>query len=186
MNTTRAMLWRYVVPEAEDQAARDAVFTRMQAQGLLPSAMSAISEPTLEAWRELTAPHRAWLVCAQTLEPQPELLGAALLTPWRHRVWEFDFTVFRPHFALAPLLARGVQAWAWEHAPCDSLMGLCPAPNRHAWRLAEAAGFTVLGRVPGACFVARGRQGQGKYVDGVLVCAQRFTPSPTQATVYGS
>lgn len=176
------MMWRYVVPEVEDQAARDAVFTRMEAQRLLPAAMSALDKPSLPAWRALTRPDRAWLLCAETVEPQPELLGAALLTPWRHRVWEFDFTVFRPHFALAPLLARGALSWTWEHAPCDSLMGLCPVSHRHAWRLAEAGGFEVLGHVPGACYVAK-KQG---CVDGVLVCARRFTPSPRHATVYGS
>ncbi len=48
-------------------------------------------------------------------------------------------------------------------------MGICPLPNRHAWRLAEACGFRVLARLPRACFYAR----KGNYVDGVLVLCTR-------------
>lgn len=178
--TTSTTRWDYSVPAPHDQAARDAVFLHMREQGLLPVAMCAVAEPTLDHWRELTRPDKAWLLRAAT--PGGELLGAALFTPWRHRTWEFDFTVFRPHFPLALPLARGALAWLWEHAPCDSLMGLCPATHRHAWKLAEAAGFAVLGRLPGACLVAS----RGRYVDGVLVCARRFTSPRDEAMLFHS
>jgi RimJ/RimL family protein N-acetyltransferase len=62
-------------------------------------------------------------------------------------------------------MARGGLGWAFENLNCSAVMGLCPAPNRHAWRLAEHCGFRVLGRLPQACLHAR----KNTWVDGVLV-----------------
>ena len=80
-------------------------------------------------------------------------------------MWEFDFTTFRDSARLAVPMARGGLAWAFGNLDCAAVMGLCPAPNRHAWRLAEQCGFRVLGRLPGACLHAR----KQRWVEGVLV-----------------
>ncbi|MDE7370169.1 MAG: hypothetical protein K2N07_00185, partial [Desulfovibrio sp.] len=76
---------------------------------------------------------------------------------------------FRESAALAPAMAAGGFAWIFRETECSGIAGICPVPNRHAWRLAGACGFRVLGRLPGACFYAR----KGRFVDGVLVSLSR-------------
>ena len=158
------MEFLYRVPADDDRVSRDEPFHRMQREGLLPFAMSAYAAPTLDDWRRVSAPSRCWMLRCENAD-SGELMGVALFTPWRWRVWEFDFTAFRASALHAVDMARGGFAWMFKHAPCDSIIGLCPVPNRHAWRLAEGCGFTVLGRIPGACRWAR----TDSIVPGVMV-----------------
>ncbi len=234
---------------AVSRAQRDAIFLRMQAEGLLNCAMSALAAPTLADWRRITSPRRGLLLCCHAAEdndprgksgpaaqprydltasPDPNgpdsqmvpcglyaselaanelsagmrpsrttqrssalaalsdatdpgaapMLGCALFTPRRGKVWEFDFTTFRPAAHLAVRMAHGGLAWAFAHLDCAAIAGLCPAPNRHAWRLAEACGFHVMGRLPQACWHAR----KQCHVDGVLVlCTPRDLAERTRA-----
>lgn len=141
--------FHYYVPPQEDMAARDEPFHRMAEEGLLPWAMSAFSNPTLEDWREISAASRCWMLRCEDLSGR--LLAVGLFTPWRGRVWEFDFTAFRCAFDRAVPMARGAFAWMFANAPCASIMGICPSRNRHAVRLAAACGFRMLGKIPGAC-----------------------------------
>ena len=98
------------------------------------------------------------------------MLSCALFTPCRGKVWEFDCTTFRTAARLAVPMAHGGLAWAFAHLGCAAIVGLCPTPNRHAWRLAEACGFRVVGRLPQACWHAR----KQRHVDGVMVlCTPR-------------
>ena len=230
------------------RALQDAIFKRMQAEGLLGCAMSALPAPTPEDWRRITSPRRGLLLCChaprqaerqkasasgacsdfadenapipfmvrpsapsgQSVLPAPwgksgqparsgqpeqsgqptgaepasrslaaatpeppqheDMLGCALFTPRRGKIWEFDFTTFRAGAPFAVPLAHGCLSWAFAHLDCAAVMGLCPAPNRHAWRLAEACGFQILGRLPQACRHARKK----RHVDGILVLC---TPS---------
>ncbi len=197
------------------RALQDAIFNRMQAEGLLGCAMSALSTPTLEDWRRITDPRRGLLLCCSaqrqakkgkpfiprrysvfadgdapiplqakqsgqsdqpaeaavlTAPRHEDMLGCALFTPRRGKVWEFDFTTFRAGAPFAVPLAHGCLGWAFAHLDCAAIMGLCPAPNRHAWRLAETCGFQILGRLPQACRHARKK----RHVDGILVLC---TPS---------
>ncbi|SCM73964.1 GNAT family protein [Desulfovibrio sp. 86] len=203
------MLFTYA--PSVSQAQRDAIFLRMQTEGLLGCAMSALAAPTLADWRRITSPRRGLLLCCHAAEsgdslghfafetvpvsthhsgekqsgpaaqpgdgptasPDPgtaSMLGCALLAPRRGKVWEFDFTTFRTAARLAVRMAHGCLAWAFAHLDCAAIAGLCPAPNRHAWRLAEACGFRVMGRLPQACWHAR----KQCHVDGVLVlCTPR-------------
>ena len=168
-----------------DQHARDAVFERMEAEGLTASAMSSLHKPTLAQWQSITAPERGVLLgcygpppesasaCASSPAP---LLACAMFSPRRGRVWEFDFTTFRQWARLAVSMAHGGLNWAFANLDCAAVMGLCPAPNRHAWRLAEACGFRVLGRLPGACLHTRKKT----WVDGVLVLC---TPQDLSAII---
>ncbi len=106
------------------------------------------------------------------------MLACALFTPRRGKVWEFDFTTFRIAARLAVRMAHGGLTWAFAHLDCAAIAGLCPAPNRHAWRLAEACGFRVMGRLPQACWHAR----KQCHVDGVLVlCTPRDLAERTTA-----
>lgn len=158
---------------APDQATRDQIFCRMAAEGLLGCAMSAFAAPTLEDWWRATNPALGLLLCCWPAagERSPAaMLACALFSPRRGKVWEFDFTTFRAAARLAVPMARRGLAWAFAHLDCAAVLGLCPAPNRHAWRLARACGFRVLARLPQACRHAR----KNRFVDGVLVCC---TPS---------
>ena len=165
---------RFCYAPIADQPARDAVFLRMQAERLTACAMSSVPNPTLEQWQHITAPTQGLLLgCYATQADRTshstaapaQLLACAMFSPRRGRVWEFDFTTFRSTAALAVPMARGGLGWAFENLNCAAVMGLCPAPNRHAWRLAERCGFRVLGRLPGACLHARKKT----WTDGVLV-----------------
>ena len=166
------MRFFYAVMQA--QPDRDAVFHRMQAEGLTACAMSSVPSPRLEQWRHITATEQGVLLGCYTADADQsspgtadpaQLLACAMFSPRRGRVWEFDFTTFRHAAALAVPMARGGLGWAFENLNCAAVMGLCPAPNRHAWRLAERCGFRVLGRLPAACLHARKKT----WTDGVLV-----------------
>ncbi len=165
----------FVLPAEQGGLApfRQALFTRMQQEGLLQAAMHAYQSPCLEDWLHLTQAANVQVLCCvaqgQEQDDMHRVRGVALLSPWQGRVWTFDFTAFRAHFAEAVAMCRGGLQWIFEHMPCDSVMGVSAISNRHAWRLAEKAGFSVLGSVPGACYVARKYQ----YQDGVLVLARR-------------
>ena len=146
-------------------AERDEPFHRMRREGLLGCAMYAFAAPTLEDWRRVTA-RGLLLRCEDTAG---RLLACGLFTPWRGNMLEFDFTTFRESASLAPAMAAGGFAWIFRETGCAGIAGICPLPNRHAWRLAGACGFRVLGRLPGACYYAR----KGGHVDGVLVALSR-------------
>ena len=47
---------RFTYAPIVDHCARDAVFERMEAEGLTACAMSSLLEPTLAQWRAITAP----------------------------------------------------------------------------------------------------------------------------------
>lgn len=152
---------------------RIAIYRQMKAEGLLPWAMSSITTPSLAYWLALTA-RRDGVVLLRCEDEAGRILGCGLFTRQPHRVWQFDFTAFRAGFAVAVEQARGGFQWAFDHLDCTSIMGVCPLPNRHAWKLAEACGFRVLARLPEACFYAR----KQKHVDGVLVlCTRRSLAS---------
>ena len=147
-----------------DKRGRAALFRQMEAEGLLPFAMSSRAQPDLADWLALTACRDGMvLLCCE--DETGQILGCGLFTRQPYRVWHFDFTAFRAGFSVAAQQARGGFAWLFKHQDCTSIMGVCPAPNRHAWRLASACGFRVLARLPKACWHAR----KGRYVDGVLV-----------------
>ena len=161
------MLFTYA--PAVSQAQRDAIFLRMQAEGLVNCAMSALAAPTLADWRRITSPRRGLLLCCyaadSTITDTGAMQSCALFTPRRGKVWEFDCTTFRAASRLAVHMAHGGLAWAFAHLDCAVIAGLCPVPNRHAWRLAEACGFRVMGRLPQACWHAR----KQRHVDGVMM-----------------
>lgn len=151
-----------------DKRGRAALFRQMEAEGLLPFAMSARAKPTLRDWLALTeqgAARRDGVALLRCEDAAGEILGCGLFTRQPYRVWHFDFTAFRAGFSVAAEQARGGFRWVFEHLDCTSIMGVCPLPNRHAWKLAGSCGFRVLARLPEACFYAR----KGKYVDGILV-----------------
>ncbi len=162
----------FALPQEEciSRSLRTKLFERMQKEGLLPFTMHAYANPTLEDWLELTHPQKGCLISAVPKGKErlcENMCAMALLTPLQGRLWSFDFTVFREHFSKAIPLSRGALPWIFAHLPCDALMGLSAKSNAHAWRLAQKAGFTILGHVPGACYMAK----KFCYEEGVLVLA---------------
>ncbi len=175
---------KYIYAVAPQEGAvsiqfRETLFQRMQEEGLLPYAMHAYTHPTKEDWLALTNPQKGWLLCCSADEKShmqaENVRGIAWLAPWQGRVWTFDFTAFREHFSEAVPMSKGALRWIFANVPCDSVMGISARSNRHAWRLAQRAGFQVLGEVEGACYMAR----KYRYEAGVLVMATRsaFTDS---------
>ncbi len=165
----------FILPQEQVNATplREALFARMQEEKLLRTAMHAYHNPCLQDWLTLSQSPQSLILCCMAQEHDQgdvqKVRGMALLSPWQGRVWSFDFTAFRAHFPEAASMCRGGLQWIFDNLPCDSVMGLSAISNRHAWRLAEQSGFSVLGTVPGACYVARKYQ----YQDGVLVLAKR-------------
>lgn len=173
--------YHYYVPTKDAQDMRDAIFYRMEKEALLSTVMAACDNPTLADWRQLTDPAKAWLLLCEHKE-HGHICGVGLFTPWRWRVWEFDFVTFAPQHTKqdirkkrtayaqeAVAMAKGGFAYMFAHAPVDSIIGVCPVTHRHAHRLATACGFTVMGKLAGACWIAK----QKRYVDGVMVALQR-------------
>lgn len=143
------MLMRY--RQCVGRRVRTAIYRQMEMAGLLSFAMSAWTKPTLKDWLALTT-RSDGVVLLRCEDESGQILGCGLFTRQPYRVWQFDFTAFRAGFAVAAQQARGGFQWVFEHLDCTSIMGVCPLPNRHAWKLAEACGFRVLARLPEACF----------------------------------
>lgn len=91
-----------------DDAGRKALFARMCREGLTGCAMYAWPYPREDDWLHLvSAPGRLLL---QATAPDGTVLACGLFSPWRGRIREFDFTVFRPAFPLAVPLSAGSSA----------------------------------------------------------------------------
>ncbi len=166
----------FVLPKNYEKM-REEIFIRMQDEKLLGACMHSVKNPSIDKWLDISAPHKGWLLCCVANHAKQhttnDLCGIAWFEPWHGRTWKFDFTAFRAHFSQAPIMSKGALAWMFEHAPCDSVIGLCPVSNAHAWRLASRSGFETLGKIPNACFQAR----KSQYEDGIFVLAskQSFT-----------
>ena len=152
----------FTYTEATTPEAKAAPFHKMEAEGLLPWAMSCIDNPTLERWLEITA--AGVLLCCND-EASSKLLGCAHFTQFQGTIWRFDFTAFHAGFHCAAQQAQGGFAHMFARHGASAIVGITPVQFRHAWGLAEACGFRVLGRLPGACWLAR----KQRFVDGVMV-----------------
>ena len=137
-------------------------FHKMAAEGLLPWAMSSFDAPTLETWLWVTA-HGVLLCCSDA--DTGDLLGCGHFTPFQGAVWRFDFTAFHAGFSYAAQQAQGGFDYMFQRHGASGIVGITPVQFRHAWQLAEACGFEIVTRLPGACWLAR----KQKYVDGVMV-----------------
>ena len=152
----------FIYTEVTTPEAKAVPFHKMKAEGLLPWAMSCIDNPTLERWLEITA--AGVLLCCND-EASGKLLGCAHFTAYQGTIWRFDFTAFHAGFHCAAKQAQGGFAHMFERHGASAIVGITPAQFRHAWGLAEACGFEIVTRLPGACWLAR----KQKFVDGVMV-----------------
>lgn len=156
-----------------DMAARSALLDRMLAEGLADATLYDVPAVDFrETWTDITSPDTAWLVEVRAYTVQrgsdtAPVAAIAWLNNFTGRTAMLHFCVFRDFQAQAEPIGRHVLRWVFGSGHFDSLMGLTPAPYRHALRLAQAIGFTPAGRVPGACHLVR----WGRHVDGILsVC----------------
>lgn len=153
---------KFIYTEATTLDAYVAPFQKMEAEGLLPWAMSCIDNPTLERWLEITA--AGVLLCCNDAKCSG-LLGCAHFTRFQGATWRFDFTAFHAGFSCAAQQAQGGFAYMFARHGASAIVGITPAQFRHAWGLAEACGFEIVTRLPGACWLAR----KQRFVDGVMV-----------------
>ena len=154
------MIFTYT--EATTLEAKAVPYHKMEAEGLLPWAMSCIDNPTLERWLEITA--AGVLLCCND-KASGKLLGCAHFTAFQGTIWRFDFTAFHAGFHCAAKQAQGAFAHMFERHGASAIVGITPVQFRHAWGLAEACGFEIVTRLPGACWLAR----KQSFVDGVMV-----------------
>ena len=148
--------------EAATPEAKAAPYQKMEAEGLLPWAMSCFTAPTLETWLKVTA-HGVLLCCTDA--DTGDLLGCGHFTTFQGSVWRFDFTAFRAGFHCAAQQAQGGFDYMFQRHGASAIVGITPVQFRHAWQLAEACGFEIVTRLPGACWLAR----KQRFVDGVMV-----------------
>lgn len=152
----------FTYTEATDLAACVAPFQKMEAEGLLPWAMSCFDAPTLDTWLRVTA-HGVLLCCTDAATG--DLLGCGHFTTFQGSVWRFDFTAFHAGFHCAARQAQGGFDYMFTQHDASAIVGITPVQFRHAWQLAEACGFEIVTRLPGACWLAR----KQRFVDGVMV-----------------
>lgn len=148
--------------EATTPEAKAVPFHKMEAEGLLPWTLSCFEAPTLETWLNVTA-HGVLLCCNDA--DTGDLLGCGHFTHFQGTVWRFDFTAFHAGFHCAAQQAQGGFDYMFKRYGTGAIVGITPVQFRHAWQLAEACGFEIVTRLPGACWLAR----KQKYVDGVMV-----------------
>ena len=103
-----------------------------------------------------------WTYAAFREDGRPLVLAA--VTGMTGKSGLAHFCYLRAGLAPAQLLAREWLLMLAEGG-MRSLLGLTPAPFRHALAFAESVGFRRLGRLPGACVLAARRN---RVCDGVL------------------
>lgn len=162
--------------EAQSPQTRTMPYRKMEAEGLLPWAMSCVDTPTLERWLGITA--RGVLLCCNDADTG-DLLGCGHFTRFQGAIWRFDFTAFHAGFACAAQQAQGGFAHMFGRHAASAIVGITPVRFRHAWGMAEACGFAVITRLPGACWLAR----KQRFVDGVMVMC---TPQTLRAAREGA
>lgn len=153
--------YRYV--QVTDANVRSALYSRMLDEGLADYAMSARHLDD-DGWLELTTPAPGNILLA-SVDILGHYHGTALFTQRDYNMWLFDFTSFRAGFHRAAEQARGAFAWIFERMKASCIYGVTPVQFRHAWALAEACGFEIAARLPGACWLAR----KQRFVEGVMV-----------------
>ena len=138
-----------------DKRGRAALFRQMEAEGLLPFAMSSRAQPDLADWLALTACRDGMvLLCCE--DETGQILGCGLFTRQPYRVWHFDFTASGRAFpwprnrraAVSPgcsSIRTARPSWASVRRPTATHGGWPPPALR------------VLARLPKACWHARKR-----------------------------
>lgn len=152
----------FTYTEATTPEAKAIPFRKADTEGLLPWAMSGFTAPTLETWLRVTA-HGVLLCCTDAATG--DLLGCGHFTTFQGSVWRFDFTAFHAGFHCAAQQAQGGFDYMFTQHDASAIVGITPVQFRHAWQLAEACGFEIVTRLPGACWLAR----KQRFVDGVMV-----------------
>ena len=153
----------YRYAQITEPAVRSALYARIIDEGIADYAMSA-RQLDESGWLELTQPAPGNILLA-SVDCLGHYHGTALFTKRDYNMWLFDFTSFRAGFHRAAEQARGAFAWIFGQANASCIYGVTPVQFRHAWRLAEACGFEIVTRLPGACWLAR----KQRFVDGVMV-----------------
>lgn len=125
----------------------------------------------------LLAPERAWVY---RIEMDGTVQGFFWCNGFSGRAAQVHFCFFRAGMSVARAAGRMALTFLLApqrgDAPLDTLLGVTPAPFRHALRLAADLGFTRIGVVPAGTRLAPGTPGgggAGRVVDVVLTVMTR-------------
>ncbi len=118
--------------------------------------------PDREEFIRIFSGEERWTYAAFAVDGRPLVLAAVRGITGKSGM--FDFCYFTAGLPCKERLARECLLMLREGG-MRSLVGLTPAPYRHALRFASRVGFARAGVVPGACvFASRG----GRVADGVV------------------
>lgn len=127
----------------------------------------------------LLAPERAWVY---RIEMDGTVQGFFWCNGFSGKAAQVHFCFFRAGMSVARAAGRMALTFLLApqraDAPLDTLLGVTPAPFRHALRLAADLGFTRIGVVPAGTRLAPGTPGgggAGRVVDVVLTVMTRET-----------
>ena len=129
---------------------------------------------------QLVAPGRAWLyridrvggVAGVGGVDVPDTVAYCWCNGFMGRIACIHFCIFRDGWAESVAIGRMATQFLLESVGQDgdpllhSLVGVTPAPYRHALALVDALGFRRVGRIPGAAVLVR--RGGRRVVDGVV------------------
>lgn len=150
-------------PAAVTDAELDRVWSTLCDDGLAPVVFHDGGVRSAADLRGLLAPHRAWCYLAQAVETP---LALCWLDGFTGRAARIHFCVLRAGLPRAEEIGRMVvrflltapAAPATGHPPpyrLDTLVGLTPAPYRHALDFVARLGFRRAAVIPGAAVLAR-------------------------------
>ena len=150
-------------PAAVTDAELDRVWSTLCNDGLAPVVFHDGGVQSAADLRGLLAPHRAWCYLAQAAETP---LALCWLDGFTGRAARIHFCVLRAGLPRAAEIGRMVvrflltapAAPASGHLPpylLDTLVGLTPAPYRHALDFVARLGFRRAAVIPGGAVLAR-------------------------------
>lgn len=122
------------------------------------------------AWAEYIRTSQAWLVACFR---KGETVGFWWLNGFIGRTAMIHFCFWDLGLDDAVRLGRQSLHWLFEQGDLDSVYGVTPKHYRHVFPFILRAGFTLMGEVPGACYLKR----KDRHVPGVLsVCVPEGVP----------
>lgn len=100
-----------------------------------------------------------WVVQGRTEDGEP--VGMFWLNGFQGRTAQMHFCVYSAYHAQAVEIGRAALDWLGELGWLSSVYGVTPVTHRHVIPYITALGFSIIGRLPGACYIQR----KDKYVD---------------------
>lgn len=143
-------------------------FWKMQDEGLADVVMYDAVMPNIADWHSVTNPAMALLIRIENAQ-SGELVMVTWLNSFMGRVAMIHFCCFTAWQHDAEAIGRTALEYIFGLGVIDALIGITPAPYRHAISFVEKLGFVRKTKIPKACHFAKRK----RYVDGVLTMLTR-------------